>query len=40
MFGWTNFRLGKLREAKVLFQKTLLYNPYDESAKLGLEKIK
>ncbi|MEA3503807.1 MAG: tetratricopeptide repeat protein [Bacteroidota bacterium] len=40
MFAWTNFRQGKLREAKVLFTKALMNNPNDESAKLGLEKIK
>ena len=40
MFAWTNLKLEKLREAKVLFQKALLYKPTDESAKLGLENIK
>jgi len=40
MFAWTNFRLGKLREAKVLFTKALMNNPDDGSAKLGLEEIK
>jgi tetratricopeptide (TPR) repeat protein len=40
MLGWTNFQLGKLREAKVLFQKALLNRPYDTSAKEGLSLIK
>lgn len=39
MFGWTNYRLGKLREAKVLFQKALLNSPDDQSAKEGLSLI-
>jgi Flp pilus assembly protein TadD len=36
MFGWTNYRLGKLREAKVLFNKTLMNRPDDKSALEGL----
>jgi tetratricopeptide (TPR) repeat protein len=36
MFAWTNFRLGKSREAKILFNKALLYYPEDASAKEGL----
>lgn len=40
MLGWTNFQLGKLREAKVLFQKALLNRPDDTSAKEGLSLIK
>jgi len=40
MLGWTNFQLGKLREAKVLFQKALLNRPDDASAKEGLSLIK
>ncbi len=40
MFAWTNYMLGKTREAKILFQKTLLYNPDDASAKEGLGLIK
>lgn len=40
MLGWTNFQLGKLREAKVLFQKALLNKPDDTSAKEGLSLIK
>lgn len=40
MFAWTNLKLGKTREAKILFNKTLLYNPDDASAKEGLSLIK
>ena len=36
MLAWTNLRLQKAREAKVLFVKVLMYNPDDESAKEGL----
>jgi tetratricopeptide (TPR) repeat protein len=40
LFAWTNFQLGKLREAKVLFNKVLLNKPSDSSAKEGLALIK
>jgi len=40
MFAWTNFQMGKLREAKVLFNKTLLNKPGDASATEGLGMIK
>jgi len=40
MYAWTNFKLGKLREAKVLFNKVLLLSPDDTSAKEGLGLIK
>ena len=40
MLGWTNYRLGKTREAKILFNKALLYYPDDSSAKEGLALIK
>jgi len=40
MLAWTNFKLGKFREAKVLFNKALLMSPGDESAQQGLELIK
>ncbi len=40
MFAWTNLKLGKTREAKILFIKTLLYNPDDASAKEGLGFLK
>jgi len=39
LLAWTNLKLGKLREAKILFQNALLYNPGDESAEAGLEEI-
>jgi hypothetical protein len=37
MFAWTHFKLGKLREAEVLFKKALLMRPGDESAREGLQ---
>lgn len=40
MFAWTNFQLGRSREAKVLFGKVLLIFPEDASAKEGLSLIK
>jgi len=40
MFAWTNYQMGKLREAKVLFNKTLLNRPGDASATEGLGLIK
>jgi len=40
MYAWTNFYLGKLREAKVLFQKALLMKPGDDSANEGLDLVK
>ncbi len=40
MFAWTNYRLGKLREARVLFQKALLIKPGDSSASEGLGLIR
>jgi tetratricopeptide (TPR) repeat protein len=40
MFAWTNYQLGKLREAKVLFSKVLMIYPNDKSAKEGLALIK
>jgi tetratricopeptide (TPR) repeat protein len=39
LFAWTNYRLSKLRQAKVLFQKALLLKPNDESARQGLQLI-
>ncbi len=38
--AWNNYYLGKLREAKVLFNKALLLYPNNESATEGLNKIK
>lgn len=40
MLAWTNYKLGKLREAKVLFYKALLLRPTDSSAQEGLSLIK
>ncbi|MEW5846460.1 MAG: tetratricopeptide repeat protein [Bacteroidota bacterium] len=40
MLGWTNYQLGKTKEAKILFQKALLYDPSSASAKEGLSLIK
>ncbi|MCX6182193.1 MAG: tetratricopeptide repeat protein [Bacteroidetes bacterium] len=40
MFAWTNYQLGKTREAKVLFNKVLLLSPNDASALEGLALIK
>lgn len=40
MLAWTNYRLGKMREAKILFNKALLYYPDDASAREGLDLIK
>ena len=39
LFAWTNLQMGKLKEAKVLFNKVLLINPGDDSAKEGLSLI-
>ncbi|MCB2201206.1 tetratricopeptide repeat protein [bacterium] len=40
MMAWTNLKLEKQREARVLFQKALLISPGDESALEGLELLK
>lgn len=40
MYAWTNYQLGKLREAKVLFNKVLMNKPGDASALEGLQLIK
>ena len=37
MFAWTNFQLGKQREAIVLFRKALMHTPSGSSALEGLE---
>lgn len=39
MLAWTHFSLGQTREAKVLFQKCLLFKPGDPSANEGLSRI-
>lgn len=40
LLAWSNYQLGKLREAKILFQKALLNTPTSDSAKEGLALIK
>ena len=40
MMAWTNLQLGKTREARVLFNKVLLYSPGDASALEGLGLLK
>jgi len=40
LFAWNNFMLQKTREARVLFNKVLMYNPGDQSALDGLKLIK
>ncbi len=39
-YAWTDYYVGKLREAKVLFYKALLIKPEDQSARQGLTLIK
>lgn len=40
MAAWTNYFLGSKNEAKILFNKVLLYSPNDSSATEGLGLIK
>jgi tetratricopeptide (TPR) repeat protein len=40
MMAWTNFKLGKMSEAKILFTKVLMLSPNDASALEGLGYIK
>lgn len=40
MYAWAHFKLGKLREAELLFHKALLIRPNDESANEGLSLVK
>ena len=40
LYAWTHLKLGKQREAEVLFRKALLNNPGDASATEGLSLIK
>jgi len=40
MFAWTNYKLNKIREAKILFQKALMHTPGGSSALEGLELLK
>lgn len=37
MLAWTQLKLGRNRDAKVLFQKVLMYSPSDASALEGLK---
>lgn len=39
MLAWTQFKLGRNREAKMIFQKVLMYSPNDASALEGLKLI-
>ena len=40
MFAWTNYKLNKNREAKILFQKALMHTPSGASAIEGLQLLK
>ena len=40
MFAWTNLKLGRYREAQVLFNTVLMLRPDDQSAQEGLALIK
>jgi len=40
LLGWINYQMGNLREAKVLFQKSMLIKPRNQSAEYGLSLIK
>ena len=40
MSAWTNYFLGNKNDAKILFNKVLLYSPNDSSASEGLSLIK
>jgi tetratricopeptide (TPR) repeat protein len=40
LYAWTEFKLGKFREAQVLFNKVLMIKPKDTSALEGLNSIK
>jgi len=40
LYAWTNYKLGKFREAQVMFNKTLMNRPKDPSALEGLSLIK
>ncbi|MDE5416805.1 tetratricopeptide repeat protein [Labilibaculum sp. DW002] len=40
MLAWTNYHMGKSREALVLFEKSLWYFPHDLSAMEGLKLLK
>ncbi|OFX37049.1 MAG: hypothetical protein A2X08_12010 [Bacteroidetes bacterium GWA2_32_17] len=40
MYAWTNLKLGKTREAQVLFNKVLMLSPDDKSALEGIGLLK
>lgn len=40
LYAWINYKMGKLREAQVMFNKVLLHKPKDTSALEGLSLIK
>lgn len=40
LLGWINYQMGNLREAKVLFHKSMLIKPNNSSAEYGLSLIK
>ena len=40
LYAWTEYKLGKLREAQVMFNKVLMHKPKDVSALEGLSLIK
>jgi tetratricopeptide (TPR) repeat protein len=40
LLAWNQFKLQKVKEARVLFNKALLYNPGDASATEGLKLLK
>ncbi|MEI6595785.1 MAG: tetratricopeptide repeat protein [Bacteroidota bacterium] len=40
MFAWTNYQIGKPKEAKALFKRVMLLSPNDKSALEGLTLIK
>lgn len=40
MLAWCNLKLGKMSDARLLFQKVLLYSPSDSSATEGLKYVK
>jgi len=39
LYAWNNYQLGKIREAKLLFNKALMLSPKDASATEGLNLI-
>lgn len=39
LLGWTYYQMGKTNDAKILFQKALLFKPEDESATEGLKLV-